>query len=143
MEPVLITLEKHTEGTSWEGIPSIGPVLFSIDGEDPVAPTSPAVAAWMQFRRGTPKGTLLATFSTNPGDGELPINFAGSEGQWYFEVPSVSRADFPATEGRYHWSFIVKDADGVTWPLYAGELEVGANPTNVAEIEAGDEEPTP
>jgi len=143
MIAVTIELEKHTAGTTWQGISSIGPIKFSVNGGAETDPPAPCELAWMQFRRGTDKGPLLASFSTDPNDPQLPITSYCTGNVWEFAVPEVAAEDFPATAGNYHWAFFVKDTDGIVWPLYEGIQEVESSPVVPGEMVIVPEEPTP
>lgn len=117
--PALVPLTEHHEGATWKGIASIGPV--KVNGVDPAFG---AEMAWMEFRRGSDKGPLLARFSTDTGETDsLPVTQA-APGVWAFVVPPANADVFPAREGEYHWDFWVRDAAGVDNKVYYGVLTV-------------------
>lgn len=117
MIPVEIQLEPHVAGDTWEGISSIGPVLF--DGEPP---GSPVVSANLCFSQGQDY-PVAAKLSTSPAEGEglIVIDDAST---WSFTVPPVDPELFPLAPGAWLWRFKTVDADGIERTLYKGVQEV-------------------
>lgn len=117
MQPVQILLEPHVAGDTWEGISSIGPVLF-----DGAAPPHVLVKAWIYFKEGD-NYPPCARVATAPDAGEAPILLL-DPAAWSLSVPPVAPALFPLTPGNWKWSFKTIDAAGILRTLYHGVLEV-------------------
>lgn len=128
MEAHQIDLAPHTEGTTWEGISSIGPITFSDGLGDPFTPPNPIDDAWCQFRRGGPDGPVALSFST-AGDPHIPITLV-SAANWELSIPPVSYDKIPLKHGPYHWSLKIKDSAGTIYPIYEGVLTVLQSATN-------------
>ena len=118
MRPYTIQLDPHTKGDTWQGIPSIGPILFN-----GIQPTSQLDRIRMQIRSAGPTGTLVLTFDSETGDEDYEITITDAT-TWEAEIAEIPEDEFDLAAGPYYWSMRFWDKDGVARTLYDGGFEV-------------------
>lgn len=113
LSPETIFFEPCVEGDDWEGVPTIGPVLFN--GTQPADALSKVRLIFFETLFTAPD--LILTSES----GIVVIEDAAT---WEISVPVVTAELFTLKAGTYKWVIETTDAAGVVRSLFKGILEV-------------------
>ncbi len=114
--PVDITLTPITEGDTWQGIASIGPVTINGD-----APASELASMSLHFVRVNERLPSIKIGSTGVVDAPIVIDNAAT---WEAHIPIIGPSVFNLKQGDYVGSLRTVDAAGVVLTLYTLHLTV-------------------
>ena len=103
----LVKLEPHTSGDTWDGIPTIGPLIYN-----GAPPEFAAARVRLTLSLVRSSVTSVAVFDTEPGEGVFPIEIVDAA-TWEFTIPAVPFADFVLPPGNYEGHLEITDINGV------------------------------
>ena len=126
MTPAPVALEDHTAGDTWPGIPTIGPIVISINGATAVAPTYPLASARIHLTR---EGSPLPAIKIGcAADDDAPLIII-SGADWQMSVPRVSHTIFPRLPGLYTGQLETTDTQGTVLTTHSLSLRITRDET--------------
>lgn len=128
MKPAIIILDPHTQGDTWQGIETIGPILISVDGAPAVQMAYPIASARMYWRK-SESHPVVARLSTTPALDVSPILLVGTGETWELTIPPIQAALFPLTKGMWYSQLEITDTAGTVWTTHECHLSVGQDLT--------------
>lgn len=113
MRPVDVRLDDHTSGDTWQGIPTIGPIVDEATGTTPGSEMGSA-ELWL-YRDAIDTPFKLSTVVLGR---HAPINIFGNPANWELSIPPVAAATFPPGVGEWHGKLKITDAAGEKLTYY-------------------------
>lgn len=121
MDPALVTLENHRAGDTWQGIPTIGPILISVDDAPAASPSAPLASARLHLTRNGDSEPTLKIGMDPADDAPLLIVDAAT---WEMSIPEVSKSVFNPVPGIYTGDLETTDSDGRVLTTHHIEFQV-------------------